>query len=481
MAHTYDTKAYLARGRSSSGRDLAITIGSGATVLVLGIVVDGLTARTGGAPTINSVALTQSDQNRQAASGETTVEQWHRLNPPAGSVTIHIPDNNNVYFTAEASSYKAASGKASALRTASGATGTSTNPTGPTHTGLASGDVIVAMVGSGATTWAPSGRTGTQLYDIDDSSYGDGAQYLIKTDANNTAMAWTFGTSDDWAIVSAVFKETTPVSLAGNLGGVALTPATVKVRDSRKVVASLVGVAAVPVAVKIRESRKVAASLGGAALVPPVVKIRASRKVAAVLAGVASLTLAGRLKKRLSSLIQAGAGLVITGRLKKRLAGSLQAVASLSISGRLRKRLAAMINSVATVTITARQLIRRAAVLTGQAMVKGAADVFHFVGQLVAISGQLAASAWLYAGSRLVRRISAVVNALADLIAALSLKPKRHLRLMVTVAAPQYQVGAAWQKFTVQPRTAKILAVPGINQISAKPSIPQFQVSVEVS
>ena len=225
MAHTYDTKANLARGRSSQGRDLSYTCGSGATLLVLGIVVDGLTvpARTGGAPTYNGVALTQAGTNAQASGGETTVELWYLLNPPTGSAyTIHIPDDNNVYFTAEASSYKAASGYTSGLRTADIASGTSTNPTGPTHTGLASGDVIVAAIGSGATTWNPSGRTGVQLYDVDDGSYGDGGQYLIKTDANNTAMAWTFGTSDDWAIVSAVFKEAqlTTGALAGTLAAV---------------------------------------------------------------------------------------------------------------------------------------------------------------------------------------------------------------------------------------------------------------------
>lgn len=226
MAHTYDTKANLARGRSSSGRDFAggYTCGAGATLLVLCIAVDGLTARTGGAPTYNGVALLQADQNRYYASGETISELWYMLAPPTGSaLTLHIPDDNNVYFTAEASSYKAASGKTSALRTANGGSGSSTNPTGPSLTGLAAGDVIVACVGDGATTWAPSGRTGVQLYDIDDGSYGDGAQYYITPDASNVAMAWTFGTSSTWGLVEAAFKEVNlfdeSLSLAG-IGGV---------------------------------------------------------------------------------------------------------------------------------------------------------------------------------------------------------------------------------------------------------------------
>lgn len=219
MAHTYDTKANNPRTRNSGNPvTFNYTCGSGATLLVLTIVTGGSADRTGGAPTYNGVALSQADQNRKAASGpETVVELWYLFNPPTGaSYQISIPDTNNVYITCEASSYKAASGYTSALRTAGGATGTSTNPTGPTHTGLAAGDVIVAVVGNGATTWAPSGRTGVQLYDVDDGQYGDGAQYLIKTDGNNQALSWTFGTSEDWAIVSAVFREN-PLPIAPSL------------------------------------------------------------------------------------------------------------------------------------------------------------------------------------------------------------------------------------------------------------------------
>lgn len=75
MAHTFDTKANLARGRSSSGRDMNYTCGAGTTLLTLAICVGGLTARTGGAPTFNGVAMTQADQNRYyAGSGETISE-----------------------------------------------------------------------------------------------------------------------------------------------------------------------------------------------------------------------------------------------------------------------------------------------------------------------------------------------------------------------------------------------------------------------
>lgn len=216
-AHTFDTSTHQTRTRNTSGVTFNHACGSGTTLLTLTIVVGGTTARTGGAPTYNGVALTQADQNGQAPSGaETIVELWYLLNPGTGSsYQISIPDSNNVFLTADVSSYKATSGYKTVLKTDDDNGNTSTNPTGPSLTGLVSGDVLVAVVGSGATTWAPSARTGTQLYDVDDGSYGDGAQYLIKSDSSDTAMGWTFGTSDDWSVVEAAFTEISPIDQEG--------------------------------------------------------------------------------------------------------------------------------------------------------------------------------------------------------------------------------------------------------------------------
>lgn len=216
-AHTFDTSTHQTRTRNTSGVTFNHTCGSGTTLLTLTIVVGGTTARTGGAPTYNGVALTQADQNGQAPSGaETIVELWYLLNPGTGSsYQISIPDSNNVFLTADVSSYKATSGYKTVLKTDDDNGNTSTNPTGPSLTGLVSGDVLVAVVGSGATTWAPSARTGTQLYDVDDGSYGDGAQYLIKSDSSDMAMGWTFGTSDDWSVVEAAFTEISPINQEG--------------------------------------------------------------------------------------------------------------------------------------------------------------------------------------------------------------------------------------------------------------------------
>ena len=210
VAHTFDTKANLARGRDIAGRDLTYTCGAGATLLVLSIVTDGLTARSGGAPTYNGVPMQQAATNSQyPASGETDAELWYMLAPPTTSaLTIHIPDANNVFFTAEASSYAAQAGKTSALRVADVGNGHTTTMNTPSLAGGTSDDVLVAVVGNSANTWAPTDTAFTSLYDVDDGSYGDSAQYALgPTDPVPTGYYWTFSVAQYWATVAAIFKE----------------------------------------------------------------------------------------------------------------------------------------------------------------------------------------------------------------------------------------------------------------------------------
>ena len=207
MAHTYDTKANIAR-INSDPITTNYTCGADATLLILSLVIGGSTDRTGGAPTYNSIAFTQAGTNQKAASSpETVVELWYLLNPPTGSsYQISIPNSGTVYITSEISSYKAASGYNSKLKETSSATGTSTNPTGPTHTGLFSGDVLVAVVGSGGDSWNGTANK-TSLYTVDNGTYGNASQYFLSISTTNTALSWTFATSEDWAICSVSFTE----------------------------------------------------------------------------------------------------------------------------------------------------------------------------------------------------------------------------------------------------------------------------------
>lgn len=225
-AHTFDTSARLPSSGTSTSNPLtgSYTCGAGATVLTVMLKYANSTSRTGGAPTYNGIALTQADITRKAASSpEGCAELWYLLNPPTGSsYTVSIPNSNTKTMVAYVASAKACPGYASALDVAGGNTGTSTNPTASVTTTVV-GDILFAVVFNGATTWAPSGRTGTQLYDSDDGAWGGGSQYLIKTDTGSQAMAWTFGTSDDWGECVAAFKQIAPTVISLSAASITAT------------------------------------------------------------------------------------------------------------------------------------------------------------------------------------------------------------------------------------------------------------------
>jgi hypothetical protein len=200
-AHTYDTKIRFIGNTNPLTQNY--TVVSGGTLLVVSIVTQGNVARTGGAPTYNGIALTQADQNRGAT--ETVTELWYLTTPPNGvSYPLLIPNSNSRNLYAIASSYKAQAGYTSALDTAVGNTGTTANPSIAVTTTV-DGDIIVSGMGNGRGT-APTGRTGTVLYETDNGNFSDNGQYLVKVTAGAQTMSWTVG-SDDWGMVVAAFKE----------------------------------------------------------------------------------------------------------------------------------------------------------------------------------------------------------------------------------------------------------------------------------
>lgn len=238
MAHTFDTSYRLAK-TAANPATFSYTCGAGTTLLVL-FVFAAPPDRGGGAPTYNGIALSQADQRRYASSSpEIDCECWYLINPPTGSAyTVSIPNPNARNIMAVAASFKAAAGYTSALRVATGGSNTSTNPSCPPLTGVQSGDALVAGVGNGADAWAPTARTGVQLYDQNDGTYGHGTQYLLPTSAGDVTMSWTFDTSDDWGAVAAAFMEVQ----APRTGTVGAVLASVGAQTSGKVrVAGIVG------------------------------------------------------------------------------------------------------------------------------------------------------------------------------------------------------------------------------------------------
>lgn len=203
MAHTFDTSAQGVG--SANPLLLSYTCGAGATVLVIGLVVKSLTARAGGNPTYNNIAMTQASTRQQAAT-EVAAEIWYLLNPPTGSAyNISVPNTGGLTIRIIASSYKAASGKQSALDVANGWTGTIANPSNSVTTNV-NGDAVVDILAHALNT-PETGRNQTLLYATDEGVWNSAAEYALQATAGSITFSHTIA-ADSWGQIIASFKET---------------------------------------------------------------------------------------------------------------------------------------------------------------------------------------------------------------------------------------------------------------------------------
>jgi hypothetical protein len=192
---------------------LSVTVASDEELLVVMLVTVGATDRAGGALTWGSTTLTQAGTTQKAAaSPESSAELWYALNPTAGTQTLTIPNTASRTIQFHACRAKVRAGAIATFLAQNGANNTSSNPTVTVACG--EGDCILfSVVASGATSWNPSARDGTQISDTDSGAQGDGFQYKINANPGSQAMGWTFGTSDDWGVCAAAFGEEPPLAL----------------------------------------------------------------------------------------------------------------------------------------------------------------------------------------------------------------------------------------------------------------------------
>lgn len=203
-SHTFDTKQLTAESSASPVTD-NYTCGATATLLVFHITTTGSTARAGGAPTFNGVALAQAG-TAQYSGAEGWAEIWYMLAPPAGtSYAVSVPNTSVENVHVAISSYISSTGE-SAFDTTGQGSGTTTTPT-VTITPTADGAVIVDSMFTGDRD-DPTANTATLLYSNDTGSEGNACQYLAQATAAAFAMAYTTR-SDDWAIVGASFVTVT--------------------------------------------------------------------------------------------------------------------------------------------------------------------------------------------------------------------------------------------------------------------------------
>src|SRR3990172_9139769 len=208
MALTFDTKLRIpatALSTTTGAPTADFTCGADAEVLVVMIMWAGQTARTGGSPTYNGVALTEAS-TRQGVT-ETSVELWYMLAPPVGSaLSVSVPNDGGRTMWVYVASGNAAVGYTCALDAVgqNATTGASPNIS---ITTLTANTLVFAVVATGDNTFAPTARTGTLLYEEDIAAYGSAGQYFVKTDVGSQTMSWTEATSDDYGAIAVAFKE----------------------------------------------------------------------------------------------------------------------------------------------------------------------------------------------------------------------------------------------------------------------------------
>jgi hypothetical protein len=202
MAHTFDAKNRV----TGTANPLLVshTCGSGATLLVLSLVVKGNVVRTGGAPSYNGA--TMSVVESLVIATETNCEMWYLVNPSIGTYNVSIPNSGGLTLYAITSSYKAQAGYTSALDVSNSNTGVSANPSLSVTTTVG-GDVIVDTLGDGYNN-KPTANNQTLLYSTDDGLYSDNAQYALQANAGLITFTWTVA-SDDWCMIVGAFKEVT--------------------------------------------------------------------------------------------------------------------------------------------------------------------------------------------------------------------------------------------------------------------------------
>ena len=222
MAHTIGALDSIVNG-SSSPVTGTVVVAAGETVLVVMLSVVSATNRAGGALTYGSQTMTQAGSTQKAASSpECSAELWYLIDPVVGSATLTIPNTGSLNLGYLAARAKAPAGGKSKFSAAWGSNGTSTNPSCGSGALPSGGNIVFAVVASGATTWAPSARTGTLIADVDAGAAGAGTQYLIVNAPvpQGQEMAWTFGTSDDWGACAAAFSEVPAIAMNNYVMGV---------------------------------------------------------------------------------------------------------------------------------------------------------------------------------------------------------------------------------------------------------------------
>ena len=171
-------------------------------LLVVGIITKTTTARTGGVPTFNGVAMVQVGSTI-IGKAECTSELWYLSNPSIGTYNVSVPNSGAATVTVIASSYVDASVNGATLDVYNSTNVTGANPA-LLITTTENGEAIVDVFGSGYFKVATA-NSHTLLYQTDEGVWTTYAQYALQASAGAITLSWT-QSSDDVAFIVAGFK-----------------------------------------------------------------------------------------------------------------------------------------------------------------------------------------------------------------------------------------------------------------------------------
>lgn len=201
---------------ASAGNPISFsyTVNEGDAVVALLLKCESGTNR-GGTPTLGAYSFESATAVpvKAAATPEVSVEEWYVLHPKPGTYTLTIPNALAITIQTTVVVLRLPLGALARFASASSANNTSTNPTiTPSSPPRGDGTAAISILGSGANTWNPSAQTGTAVANTDDGGTGGTESHQVPHTAPG-AWTWTFGTSDDWAIIIGFFTAVPPKNI----------------------------------------------------------------------------------------------------------------------------------------------------------------------------------------------------------------------------------------------------------------------------
>jgi len=206
--HAFDTSINVtsAINNYTTGMTMGINT-TGCTLVFVGIVVAGTTARAGTSPTVGGQSMTQIDINRVAT--ETNCELWYYLDPVSGTSQNFVFPNTNTrtmditiasFCANNPTKYK------SVIDSFSGATATSSTPGSIQPINIVyDGTAVFQVHGCGSNT-VPSAWSHNLLYRVDRGQYSDDTQYGLNLTSGINDFTWKFS-NDDWCSCIAAFRS----------------------------------------------------------------------------------------------------------------------------------------------------------------------------------------------------------------------------------------------------------------------------------